>query len=103
MQQFPLSPLSLFKKITSGFIDSVKAAKLLLEKKATSRDCVLLVNEMYLQKSVQFHSDNFTGRNEERTLYKGIVVSMIVSLENSITFVIKSSPDVTITGEWLKS
>ena len=95
--------MSLFKKTTSGFIDSVKAAKLLLEKKATSRDCVLLVNEMYLQKSVQFHSGNFTGRNEERTLYKGIVVSMIVSLENSITFVIKSSPDVTITGEWLKS
>ena len=28
---------------------------------------------------------------------------MIVSLKKSIPFMIKSSPDITITGEWLKS
>ena len=103
LQQFPLPSLSLFKKIASGFIDSVKAAKLLLENESMSEDCVLLVDEMYLQKSVQFHSGNFIGRNEEGTLYKGIVVFMIVSLKKYILFVIRSSPDITITGEWLKS
>ena len=68
-----------------------------------SEDCVLLVDEIYLQKSVQFHSGSFIGRSEERTLYKGIVVFMIVSLKKSIPLEIKSSPDITITGEWLKS
>ena len=32
-----------------------------------------------------------------------IVVFMIVSFKKSVPFVIKSSPDITITGEWLKS
>ena len=94
LQQFPLPSLSLFKKITSGFIDSVKAAKLLLENESMSEDCVLLVDEMYLQKSVQFHSGNFIGRNEEGTLYKGIVVFMIVSLKKYMLYVIRSSPDI---------
>ena len=48
-------------------------------------DCVLLVSEMYL------------------TLYKGIVMFMIVSSKKSIPFVIKFSLDMTITEEWLKS
>ena len=58
---------------------------------------------MYLQKSVQFRSCNFIGRNKEGTLYTRIVEFMIVSLKKSIPFVIKSSPDITITGERLKS
>ena len=58
---------------------------------------------MYLQSSVQFRSGNFIGRNEEATLYKGIVLFMIASLKKSIPLVVKSSPDITITREWLKS
>ena len=103
LQEFPLPSLSLLEKITSGFIDSVKYTKLLLEKEAMSEDYVLLVNEIYLEKSVQFHSGNFIGRNEEGTLFKGIVVFMIVSLKKSILFVIKLSPNITVTEEWLKS
>ena len=98
LQQFPPTSLPLLKKITSGFIDSVKVAKLLLEKEAMAK--VLLVNDIYLQKSVQFHSGNFIGRNEEGTLYKGTVMFMILSLKKSIPFV--STPQI-ITGEWLKS
>ena len=53
LQQFTLTSVSLLKKITSGFIDSVKSAKLLLEKETMSElekepmseDCVLLVDE----------------------------------------------------------
>ena len=70
------------KKYNIIFIDSLTAAKLLLEKEAISEDCVLLVDEMYLQKSVQFHNGSFIGQNEEETLYKGIVVFMIVSLKS---------------------
>ena len=62
--------MSLLKEIT-GFIDSVKAAKLLLEKEAMSTDCVFLVDETYLQKSVQFHSGNFMGGNKQRDPAQG--------------------------------
>lgn len=55
LKQFPPPPLSLLKKVTSGFIDLVKAAKLLLEKKVTPKDCVLLLDEIYLQMPVQFY------------------------------------------------
>ena len=46
-----LSPL---KKLTSDEVDSLKVAKLLLNKQAVSNDCVLIIDEMYLQKSVQY-------------------------------------------------
>ena len=39
LQQCPLPSLSLSKNIISCFIDSVEAAKLLLEKEAISEDC----------------------------------------------------------------
>ena len=47
------------------------------------------------------YGDNFIGRNEEGTPYKGKVVFMIIKM--SIPFVVESSPDVTINEEWLKS
>ena len=42
------------------------------------------------------------GADAEGNLFKGIVSFMIVGLEKSIPYVVKSSPDVTITGEWLR-
>ena len=40
------------KKDNISFFDSVKVTILLPEKEAMSKDCVLLDNEVYLQKSV---------------------------------------------------
>lgn len=102
LQQLPLPSLALLKKITSGGIEAINVAKLLLEKGSISSDCVLLVDEMYLEKAAQYHSGQFIGQDEDGNLYKGIVVFMIVSLKNSVPCVIKSCPEVTITGEWLK-
>ena len=103
LEQLPLPSLSLMKKLTTGGIDAVKVAKLLLEKESVSSDCVLLIDEMYLQKSVQYHSGNFVGQDEEGNMYKGIVVFMIVSLKKSIPCVIRSCPETKISGEWLKN
>jgi len=50
---------------------------------------------------VQFHSGDVVGIDEDGNLYKGIVVFMIVSLKQSIPYVIKSIPETTISGEWL--
>ena len=51
LEQLPLPSLSLLWKITAGSVDAIKAAKLLLDKKCISDGCVLLTDEMYLQKS----------------------------------------------------
>ena len=55
-EEFPLPSLSLLKKISSGGVDPVKAAKLLLNKNLISEDVVLMIDEMYLQKSADYHS-----------------------------------------------
>ena len=52
------------KKNSSGIVDSMKIAKLLLEKNAMSSNCVLLVDKMYLQKSLQYDSSSFVGQDK---------------------------------------
>ena len=56
---------------------SITAVKSLLEKGHLSPDCVLLVNEMYLQKRIQFQGGEYIGSNENDELYKGMMVFMI--------------------------
>ena len=97
LEELPLPLLSVLKKSASGEVDSLKVAKLLLEKQTVSSDCVLIIDEMYLQKSVQYHSGDFVGQNEE-----GTVVFMIVSLKKSTQIVIRFPPETKITGEWLE-
>ena len=97
LKELPLPLLSVLKKSASGEVDSLKVAKLLPKKQTVSSDCVLIIDEMYLQKSVQYHSGDFVRQDEE-----GIVVFMIVSLKKSIQIVIRSLPETKITGKWLK-
>ena len=66
-----------------------------------SSDCVSIIDEMYLQKSVHYHRVDFVGQDEGGNLFKGIAVFMIVSLK-SIQIVIHSLPETKITGKWLK-
>ena len=102
LKELPLPSLSLLRKLTSGGVDSLKVAKVLLEKLSISSDCVLIIDEMYLQKSVQYHSGDFVGQDDDGILYKGIIVFMIVSLKKSTPLVIRSIPETKISGEWLK-
>ena len=81
----------------------MKTVRLLLEKEVISSDIILIIDEMYLQKSVQYHGGHFVGQDEDGNLYKGIVVFMIVSLKKSLPCVIKSIPETKISGEWLKT
>ena len=71
-------------------------------KNKLSGDCVLIVDETYLQKSVQYHSGDFVGQDEENDLFKGITNFMITSLKKFIPVVIRSFPEIKITGKWLK-
>ena len=102
LERLPLPSFNLLKKIQRGGIDAVKAIQHLLQKRAVSKDSVLLVDEMYLDKCEQYVSGKLVGADEEGNFYKGNVSFMVVGLDKSIPYVVKSSPDVTITGEWLR-
>ena len=73
----------------------------MLEKEEVSSDCVLLVDEMHLQKGMQYHGGSLVGADENGELYTGVMVFMIVGLKKSIPFVIKACPEFKISGEWL--
>jgi len=88
-EEFPLPSISLLKKITKGGIDPVKAAKLLLDKDLISKDIVLMIDEMYLQKSVEYSSGEMIGCDEDDSMFKGIVGFMIVGLKQYIPYIIK--------------
>ena len=61
-----------------------------------------MVDEMYLHKGTQFHmGGGGIVANEDDKLYKGIMVCMITGLKNTIPWVIKYCPEVTVNGKWL--
>jgi hypothetical protein len=58
LDELPLPSLSLLKKLSSGGIEPVKALKVLLDEGEVGNDCVLLLDEMYLQKCSEYHGGN---------------------------------------------
>ena len=96
---FPLSSLSVLKKLASGGIEPIKAIQLLREEGKMNSDCVLILDEMYLQKSSEYHGGMYVGLDGDGKFYKGILCFMIVGLKESIPYVIKACPETTITGE----
>ena len=103
LEHFPLPSMSLLKKLKAGGIEPLKATKLLLQQNKIGKDIVLLADEMYLQKGMQYQGGKLIGSDEDGTLYKGIMVFMIVSLMKSIPFVIKAVPEVSVDGGWLRN
>ena len=57
---------------------------------------------MYLQKPFHYHSGDLVGQDGKGNLFEGIADFMITSLKKSIPIVIRSLPEIKITGEWLK-
>ena len=49
-KKFPLLSISLLNKVQQGDVDSLRALKLLRGKGKISCDCIMMVDEMYLQK-----------------------------------------------------
>ena len=88
-------PLQLLEKISQGGVDPIKSAKFSLEKENISKDVVLMIDEMYLQKSQVYLSVG--------NLFKGLVGFMIVVLQKSIPCVIKSISSVSLKPKIIKS
>ena len=93
--------LSLLNNIQQGGAEVLKALKTLYEKGSISHYCIFIIDEMYLQKSVQYQLGEYVGVDEERNLYKGIFAFMVVELKQSIPFVVQAIADVTFNGQWL--
>ena len=101
LEELPLPSLSLMQKLTHGGIEPIKALKVLLEEQRIDDNIVLLVDEMYLEKSCEYHSGQYIGKDDDGEFYNGIMVFMVVGLRKSIPFVIKSCPKTKINGGWL--
>lgn len=101
LKKFPMPSISLLNKIQQGGVDSLKALRTLHERGQISRDLVLMVDEMYLQKATQYQGGEYVGADEEGNMYKGIVAFMVVGLKKSIPYVVQAIPEVSFTGRWL--
>ena len=93
VEHFPLPSLSLLTKLKSSFVDAIKAAQLLRENGAISDDIILMADEMYLQKKVQYSGGDYVGADNDGNLYQGIFFFMISGLKKSLPIVIKWNVD----------
>ena len=78
IEDLPLPPFSLLKKLSQGGIVPMKALKLLLEKGSIDVDVILIIDEMYLQRSCEYSGGIFVGRDDNGEFYNGIMVFMVV-------------------------
>ena len=56
--------MPLFDKIQQGGVDALKAIKIVHEKGFFSSDCIVMIDEMYFQKSAQYQSGEYEGVRE---------------------------------------
>ena len=80
----------------------MKCATTLKSQGAISEDVVLMFDEMYLQKCEEYSAGEILGANENNELYKGLLSFMIAGLKENVPYVIKSVPEQTIDGNWIK-
>ena len=95
--------MSTLRKLRKGSVDALKAVKLLLETGQISNDIIVIIDEMYLQKCIQYTGGEYLGSDKEGKLYKGIVVFMMQWLKQSVPVVVKACPEVAVKGEWLSN
>ena len=59
LEKFPMLPLPLSHKIQQGGVDALKALRTVHEKGSFFCDCILMIDEMYLQKSALYQSGEY--------------------------------------------
>ena len=79
-KHFPLPLISLLKRLSQGGLEPLKAVQLLLNKRKMDKDIVIVTDEMYLQKEVEFQQGKLIGCNGNDDLFKGIMAFMTVGV-----------------------
>ena len=87
LEYFSWPSMSLLKKLRQGDSDAMQVAKVLLE---ISPDVILMLDEMHLQKCVQYSCGDFAGCNEDGNLFKGVAIFTIQGLNKFVPVVIKA-------------
>ena len=82
-------------------VDALKVLKTAYDKGSFSRDCILMIDGMYLQKSAQHQSREYIWVNEKENLDKRIFTFVVVGSKQSIHFVVQAIPEVIFNGQWL--
>ena len=59
LEKCPMLSLPLLNKIQQGDVDALNELKTVHEKGSFSCDCILMIDEMYLQKSAQYQSREY--------------------------------------------
>ena len=88
LEKFPKLSLPLLNKIQQGGVHALKVLKTVHEKGSFSCDCILMIDEMYLQKSAQYQSGECVEVGKEGNLYKDNIGFIVVGSKLSIAFVI---------------
>ena len=101
VKHFPLPSVSLLKRLSQGGLEPLKAVKLLQNERKIDKDIVLLTDEMYLQKELQFQQGKLIGCDENGNLFRGIMTFMIVGVRKNVPLVVKAVPESKIKGKWL--
>ena len=101
VKNFPLPLVSLLKRLSQGGLKPLKTVKLLLSKRKIDKGIVLLTDEMYLQKELQFQQGKLIGCDENGNLLKRIMTVVIVGVRKNVPFVVKAVPESKIEGKWL--
>ena len=101
LEQFQLPSLSPLKKLNKGGMEPIKPVKILLDQEKIGEDVVLLLDEIYLQKNVQYQDAKLVGVDTEGNIFKTVMKFMINSLKQSIPLVIIATLEVKIEGLWL--
>ena len=101
METLPLPAMSTLRKLRKGSVNALKAVKLYLETGQISNDIILIIDEMYLQKCIQYTSGEYLGSDEEGKLYKGIVFFYDTGTKTICPCCCKSLYEIAVKGEWL--
>ena len=101
LEYFPLPSISYLNTLCKGGLDPIKSIKCLFDKEKIDKDIVLLLDEMYLQKEVQYQEGKLIGSDKDGVMFKGIMTFMVVGLKNNVPFVIKAAPETKIDGKWI--
>ena len=103
LKEFPLPSVSLLNKIIEGNIDIIKTANLLYENGSLSKDIMLIFDEMYLQKCVEYTGGEIIGLSDENEVYKSILCFMIVGLKENLPYMIKATPVTKLSNDLIKT
>ena len=96
---FYIASVRILRKLKSNSIDSVKALCKLRDEGCIGNDVALLLDEMHLQQQVKFDGQDIIGCNENLEMFKSILCLMIISLKETVRYVIKAVPIVKLSSD----